>query len=510
MKVNYANLFSKVLITLAVIIVASLTLAVQANAEQTEEIIGDLYADKEITIKDAIFLKQYLNGKLEIPDEKLYMANTYVEDNGRQGEIAITGDDVYSILKYLTKKEETLGVGEWRVLQEPTEDTAGKAERRVAKGIQELELGPLSEENYSVMTSKRASCTEQGEERYRHKIYREIEFRRPVAMLEHKLEIDEEIAPTCTENGKTQGSHCSRCNTIITPQEEIPATGHSFADLTWKCSVCESNMYNEQLSYEKFSQLCNVTEANNIVTLHYNRQENVGINLYSFNLDPNKTYVFFFGADAGNVKFDADGNTYGNVRIEIGARNKEFNLNLQDVGLVNYRTVIHSLAQTLNLGFYGEACSISTTKGIDGANGKEGDYIALSEMKGNDGEKANTAIYCGSGVLNIACGANTSIVGGNGGNGGNGGDYVFSFPASLGGNGGKGGNGGDGATAIEAGAINAFFVLDKTRDNLYIVGGTGGNGGMGGNGAGLGGVDGEAGQPGASASGATVEITYVE
>lgn len=36
------------------------------------------------------------------------------------------------------------------------------------------------------------------------------------------------VAATCTTAGKTAGSHCLVCNTIIKAQEEIPATGHSF------------------------------------------------------------------------------------------------------------------------------------------------------------------------------------------------------------------------------------------------------------------------------------------
>lgn len=38
---------------------------------------------------------------------------------------------------------------------------------------------------------------------------------------------DEAVAPTCTEAGKTEGSHCSVCNEVITAQEAVPATGHT-------------------------------------------------------------------------------------------------------------------------------------------------------------------------------------------------------------------------------------------------------------------------------------------
>ena len=43
----------------------------------------------------------------------------------------------------------------------------------------------------------------------------------------HTVVTDEAVAPTCTEPGLTEGSHCSVCNTVITAQEEVPAKGHA-------------------------------------------------------------------------------------------------------------------------------------------------------------------------------------------------------------------------------------------------------------------------------------------
>ena len=44
----------------------------------------------------------------------------------------------------------------------------------------------------------------------------------------HKAVTDKAVAATCTTAGKTAGSHCSVCNTVITAQKTIPATGHSY------------------------------------------------------------------------------------------------------------------------------------------------------------------------------------------------------------------------------------------------------------------------------------------
>ena len=46
----------------------------------------------------------------------------------------------------------------------------------------------------------------------------------------HQIVTDSAVSQSCTENGKTEGSHCSVCNMILVPQEIIPATGHSFTE----------------------------------------------------------------------------------------------------------------------------------------------------------------------------------------------------------------------------------------------------------------------------------------
>ena len=44
---------------------------------------------------------------------------------------------------------------------------------------------------------------------------------------EHEIITDAAVAPTCTEAGKSEGSHCQKCGEVLTAQTKIPAKGHT-------------------------------------------------------------------------------------------------------------------------------------------------------------------------------------------------------------------------------------------------------------------------------------------
>ena len=48
-----------------------------------------------------------------------------------------------------------------------------------------------------------------------------------IACKEHTVVTDAAVAPTCTEKGKTEGSHCSACGKVLVVQTEIAAKGHT-------------------------------------------------------------------------------------------------------------------------------------------------------------------------------------------------------------------------------------------------------------------------------------------
>ena len=69
----------------------------------------------------------------------------------------------------------------------------------------------------------------------------------------HEEVVLEGKAATCTEAGLTEGKKCAKCDEILVPQEEIPATGHKLdagtpaanvacgekAKVTYKCENCD-------------------------------------------------------------------------------------------------------------------------------------------------------------------------------------------------------------------------------------------------------------------------------
>ena len=86
-------------------------------------------------------------------------------------------------------------------------------------------------------------------------------------------------APTCTEKGLSEGSHCSVCNEVITAQTEISALGHTDGEWvvekeatcntnglrTKKCTVC-----GEEVASEDINALCRSAEKVSLSLSDYN------------------------------------------------------------------------------------------------------------------------------------------------------------------------------------------------------------------------------------------------
>lgn len=62
----------------------------------------------------------------------------------------------------------------------------------------------------------------------------------------HTAVEDAAVAPTCTKPGKTAGSHCSVCNTVLTAQETVPALNHDYV-LEEKAPTCTEAGYKKSV-----------------------------------------------------------------------------------------------------------------------------------------------------------------------------------------------------------------------------------------------------------------------
>ena len=64
-----------------------------------------------------------------------------------------------------------------------------------------------------------------------------------VPALGHTEVIDAAIAPTCTETGLTEGKHCSVCDEVLILQDRVAALGHTDVNpLDYVCDVCEADL----------------------------------------------------------------------------------------------------------------------------------------------------------------------------------------------------------------------------------------------------------------------------
>ena len=98
-----------------------------------------------------------------------------------------------------------------------------------------------------------ATCTSLGLKELRCKDCKEVLTTASINFKEHNIIVDKKKEATCTEDGLTEGTHCSECDTIISKQEIIKAIGHNYildlsltttTKLVYKCENCGD-------SYEK-------------------------------------------------------------------------------------------------------------------------------------------------------------------------------------------------------------------------------------------------------------------
>ncbi len=112
---------------------------------------------------------------------------------------------------------------------------------------------PKCEHTMTAIPAKAATCTEAGNDAYWYcskcgKYYQDTNGMNEITLEEtvveakgHTIVIDPAMAPTKTETGLTEGSHCSVCNETIVKQETLPAlTGYA---VTYNIATGNSSTY---------------------------------------------------------------------------------------------------------------------------------------------------------------------------------------------------------------------------------------------------------------------------
>lgn len=147
---------------------------------------GDVDGDGDITATDLSMANQAANNKRTLTAEQKKRADVNADG-------AVTKEDVTLIQQYM------VGI-----------ITKFPAESHV--------------HSYSSKVTKAATCSSTGVRTYSCKCG--DSYTTTISRTSHTPVTDYAAAATCTRSGKTQGSHCKVCGTVITAQKTIAATGH--------------------------------------------------------------------------------------------------------------------------------------------------------------------------------------------------------------------------------------------------------------------------------------------
>ncbi len=109
-------------------------------------------------------------------------------------------------------------------------------------------------------TTKQETCTEDGS---RYHVCARCTHKETETVLAtgHTVVIDEEVEATCEVPGKTEGSHCSKCNIVIKEQTNIEPLGHSFSEWTVSKPATET----ESGEMERVCSNCGMIQVTDIV-----------------------------------------------------------------------------------------------------------------------------------------------------------------------------------------------------------------------------------------------------
>lgn len=182
----------------------------------------------------------------------------------------------------------------------------------------------------------------------------------PTSALGHAEVIDQAVAPTCTEKGKTLGKHCSRCGAVIVAQTDVPALDHDWSAWT---VVTAAQVGVEGLERRVCSRDNTHIETRPIAALPYPHKEEGGVNVY-------QTTVTAGVAKDVKTLFEQAKADHGKVEITVGTMAITFNENaVNSIGGSNASLTANVLTNNLDIEGAQLVVEVSLT-GSTFANGK--------------------------------------------------------------------------------------------------------------------------------------------
>ena len=128
--------------------------------------------------------------------------------------------------------------------------------------VTKTESIPLTDHTEVIDKAVAATCTTAGKTEGKHcsVCNTVLVAQQTVPAKGHTEVIDKAVAATCTAAGKTEGKHCSVCNTILVAQQTVPPTGHKMGYTPVnaqthiaKCSVCS---YQKEEAHSYVAGVC--------------------------------------------------------------------------------------------------------------------------------------------------------------------------------------------------------------------------------------------------------------
>ena len=132
------------------------------------------------------------------------------------------------LLEQVEIKASGHGMGEWYVSVKATCTSCGEEKRDCEKcDYFETRVIKMLPHKTVVLMSVKPTCTLDGktEGTYCNSCKTILKKQENIPMLGHSIEVDKAVQPTCTKTGLTKGEHCTECKYKV-KQEPVPALGH--------------------------------------------------------------------------------------------------------------------------------------------------------------------------------------------------------------------------------------------------------------------------------------------